>query len=144
MSNKSLEMSDFDFFFSFKRAEGRHATHQRSWRKALSGTEWSSRRRSWSSCRRTPHLESWNGKGGGTQEASATTTHGAETRNADDSALPLDASVATVGSSHLVHQWRGGLALAVAGDGLDLVGVGNVRHHFPTYKNKIDELLIKQ
>lgn len=57
-------------------------------------------------------------------------------------ALPLDASVAAVGGSQLVHQRRRGLALAVAGDGLDLVGVGNVRHHVPTHTNKINPLKI--
>lgn len=41
-----------------------------------------------------------------------------------------------------MHQRGGGLALATAGDGLDLVGVGDVRHHVPAYKNAIDELLI--
>lgn len=41
-----------------------------------------------------------------------------------------------------MHQRRGGLALAVAGDGLDLVGVGDVRHHIPAYKNEIHELII--
>lgn len=60
----------------------------------------------------------------------------------DDPALPLDASVATVGSSQLVHQRGGGLALAVAADGLDLVGVGDVRHHVPAHKNDIDKILM--
>lgn len=81
-------------------------------------------------------------KGGGTQETPATTASGEKTRNIDDTVLPLDATIATVGSSQLVDQRRGGLALTVAGDSLDLVGVGNMRHHVPAYK-KWNEIILK-
>lgn len=48
---------------------------------------------------------------------------------------PLYAPVATVGGPQLVHQrWRG-LALAAAGDGLDLVGVRDVGQHIPAQKD---------
>lgn len=48
--------------------------------------------------------------------------------------LPLDVSISTVGCPEFMHQrWRR-LTLTPSGDGLDLVGVHNMRYNIPTQK----------
>lgn len=60
--------------------------------------------------------------------------HASESHDGGGLCSPLYASVAAVGGPQLMHQRRRGLALAAAGDGLDLVGVRNVGQHIPAQR----------
>lgn len=50
-------------------------------------------------------------------------------------ALPLDVPIPAVGCPHFMHQRWGGFTLALAGDGLDLVGVHNMWNYIPKHRD---------